>query len=377
MKQPQEAGVNRTMKDSIKKRQAQLISRRYGNPGQSVKVVAVVGTNGKTTTAHYLNEMLLNNDQSTALLVPEEGVTLGVRRVQQFLREAKRNNVKYAIIVIGCDDIRAHSLGSASLETVVMTNFSDTRHEMASEQLDCLKRLLERTPRYMVLNHDDESCDELSDVQASSKMSYGVHEDAEAHIEDVTLYKKGSELKLVIDHQTKLRLATYLVGTANVLNLTAAVTALYIMGESIADVDEGAARLESCPTNYEYITTALPYRVVLDAAPNDTALQQVVATTLALAPRRTIVAVQADSLSEACIEEVGEKVDRLIVIDINDFKPNRGTVERVVSPDAAVKLALRAARQDDVVVFAGPIYTHLQKDGRSYVHNAIDAFLQD
>ena len=346
MKQQQGTGVSHRMKDSIKKRQTQLISKRYGNPGQSVKVVVVVGTNGKTTTARYLNEMLLNDEQSTALLVPDEDTSLGIKRTQLFLRDAKKNNVKYAIIVLGFDDIRGYSLGSSLLETVIVTNISETRHATIVEQLESLKQLLETTPRYMWLNHDDESCDELGDVQAASKMSYGVHADAEAHIDDVKLYKKGSELKLVIDHQTKLRLATYLVGEANVLNLTSAVTALYIMGESILTVDEGAARLEEAPTNYEYITAPTPYRVVLDAAPNDAALQQVVATTLALAPRRTIVAVQADSLSEACIEVVSEKVDRLIVIDVNDLQPNRGTVEQIVLPQAAVKLALRTARQE-------------------------------
>ena len=44
-----------------------MISLRYGNPARGLRIIAVTGTNGKTTTACYINEILKEAGFKTAL----------------------------------------------------------------------------------------------------------------------------------------------------------------------------------------------------------------------------------------------------------------------------------------------------------------------
>ncbi|MEP6710652.1 MAG: Mur ligase family protein [Candidatus Saccharibacteria bacterium] len=363
--------LTRGLDDRYRREYAKLLAKRYGTASSEVKVIVVTGTNGKATTAKYLQELLFENEQTVALLMPDVNESLGVKRIQQFLKKAKKDNLRYAIIVLPVSDIRHHSLVGIALETVIVTNAS-------ADDKDLIHQLLDEKPRFIVLNHDDERYEDLASAEATSQMiSFGTADEAESKIERINLYRKGSELHLVIDHQTKLKLATYLVGTANVYNLAAAVTALYVLGENLHSVDEGAARLEPQPTNYQYLEAHAPYSVVLDYSPNEAALTSVVTTAKKLAKRRLIVVVEADLTSDEQVETLAGVVDRLVVVDVNDYKPSRGTIERVVSPDAAIKLALRAARQDDSVLLAGPIFARPEQDGSTYADITIEHTLQD
>ncbi len=367
MKQKFTKGV----KESYNRQYARLLTKRYGNTGGTVRTIVVAGTNGKTTTAKYLHELLQEAGRTSSLLIVEGDDALGVKRTQQFLKSAKKESADYAILALPTADIKLHSLGAAPIETVVVTNSTE-------EDLAALKQLLALKPRYIVLNRDDPNYEELSGAKATAQLiTYGQDEHSEAKIERMNLYRKGGEVLLVIDHQTKLRLATYLVGTANLYNLTAAVTVLYVMGEDIMSVDEGAARLEMQPTNYEYIVADVPYKIVLDYAPNSMALGSVVASAKQLAKRRLIVAIQADTISEEQIQTIASNVDRLVVVDVNDDKPTLTTLERVTSPDMAIKLALRAARQDDTVLLAGPVFARADEDGQTYAHVVIENSLEE
>lgn len=90
---------------------AKLVSARYGHPARSLKVIAVTGTNGKTTTVNYLNEILKEAGKTTAMFstatIEIAGKTrrnnlnatvASVRHMQEFFRDAKRARVDYVVM---------------------------------------------------------------------------------------------------------------------------------------------------------------------------------------------------------------------------------------------------------------------------------------
>lgn len=370
--------TTRRLERAYRQGRSRVMATRYGNPGQGLQVIVVVGTNGKTTTARFLEEMLNEAGQTTASLLAVDNQVFGAKLLQTFLRESKKSGVRYVIITLNAVDMRHRSFGGTPIELVVVTGVSDTIDESAGEQEQAIEQLLAQQPRFTVLNRDDPYFDHLAIYPAGDqRMTYGRHEEAEARITRVSLYKKGSEVELVVDHQTTIQLATHLVGEANVDNLVAAAAGLYVMGENINTLDEGAARLESISANYQYIESATPYNVVLDRAPNEAALELVVATAKQLAKRRLLAVVQADITSEDCLTEVAKQTARLVVVDASEEHHSKRKVERVASADEAVNLALRAARKDDTVLLAGPLFAHRVKGGKSYAETAVTNFRQE
>src|SRR5690606_37683721 len=129
--------------------------------------------------------------------------------------------------------------------------------------------------KFIVLNRDDEWFEYFNQFPAGEqKITYGQDEDAEARIEHTKLYKKGVEATVVIDHQTKLELASSLPGTFNVYNMTAAATLAYVLGLKRSDIVEGIANLEGVPGRFERVVEGLGYDVIVDYAHTPDALQQ-------------------------------------------------------------------------------------------------------
>lgn len=93
----------------------------------------------------------------------------------------------------------------------IMTNLTQDHldyHNTMEAYAEVKSRIFAGEPKFIVLNRDDEWFDYYNKFAAGSqKITYGTHKEAEAKIEKVRLYRKGTEAKVTIDHQTKLDLA--------------------------------------------------------------------------------------------------------------------------------------------------------------------------
>ncbi|HMH69852.1 MAG TPA: Mur ligase family protein, partial [Candidatus Saccharimonadales bacterium] len=218
-------GAVRVAEEAYRKGRVKLISARYGNPAKNLKVIAVTGTNGKTTTVNYINEILKEAGLKTAMfstaLIEVAGkrqlndlnATVGTtQRMQEFFRDAKKATVDYVVLEITSHALQQHKLATVPIEVAVMTNLTQDHldyHKTMDNYAAAKSILFQNEPKFIVLNRDDDWYDYFNQFQAGAqKITYGEHEEAEAKIEHITLYKKGSEATVVIDHQTTLELAT-------------------------------------------------------------------------------------------------------------------------------------------------------------------------
>jgi folylpolyglutamate synthase/dihydropteroate synthase len=60
-------GTVRNIEEVYRRTRVKTVSARYGNPARDLRVIAVTGTNGKTTTANYINEILKEAGLTTAM----------------------------------------------------------------------------------------------------------------------------------------------------------------------------------------------------------------------------------------------------------------------------------------------------------------------
>ena len=61
------AGAVRHIEEAYRRGRVRILSAKYGNPAKGLKVIAVTGTNGKTTTINYINEILKEAGCKTAM----------------------------------------------------------------------------------------------------------------------------------------------------------------------------------------------------------------------------------------------------------------------------------------------------------------------
>lgn len=368
------------------------IGARFGNPSRHMRVIVVAGSHGKATTACFINEILKEARFKTGLLsrsIEEVDLKLTVRpsrqrpfsavRVQRFLKRAKQSGADFVVIEADYRVLGRRLLSGVPIEAVVMTNLTDdSLDDQASmdEYAAVFGRLFQMKPRFMVLNRDDEWFDYFNQFAAEGqKMTYGTHEEAEAKITRVKLFRKGTEVDVVLDHQTHLELATNLPGEFNALNLTAATTLAYLLGVKLQDIQEGAANLELLDGRFERVVDGLGYDVVVDYASTPSALNKLLTTAKDITRGRVILVFGArgdqDKAKRSIMGEIaGQKADRIFLTDeeYNSEDPAdirdmvREGIEKVGGgakmtelPDRheAIERALGSAKKGDIVLITG------------------------
>ena len=122
---------------SYRRSRAKVVSARYGNPASQLRVIAVTGTNGKTTTACYINEILKEAKFKTAMFttavievagesqINDLNATVATTaRMQRFFKDAKKAAVDYVVLEVTSHSLDQFKLEGVPIEVAVMTNLT-------------------------------------------------------------------------------------------------------------------------------------------------------------------------------------------------------------------------------------------------------------
>lgn len=385
-------GMLRRLENGYRRLRVKLVSVRYGNPSKHLRVIAVTGTNGKTTTSCYINEILKEAHFTTAMFTTAVIEVAGKRklndlnatvastaRMQRFFRDAKRTNADYVVLEVTSHALDQHKLDGVPIEAAVMTNLTQDHldyHKTMEEYAAAKSKLFQLRPRFIVLNRDDEWYDYFNQFVASEqKMTYGRSVEAEAKITHVKLYRKGTEADVVLDHQTHLELATNLPGEFNVMNMTAATTLAYLLGVKLEDIQEGVANVEAVPGRFERAVEGLGYDVIVDYAHTPDALEKLLAAARGITKQRVILVFGAcgdrDQGKRPTMGEIAARgADRIFLTDEESYNEDPEQIRRMLMEgiergrgDAktteiadrrqAIERALGCAKKGDMVLITG------------------------
>jgi len=382
------------LEKSYRKSRAKIISARYGNPARDLRVIAVTGTNGKTTTVNFLNEILKEAGYRTAMfstanieIAGEQTVndtnstTATVARLQKFFRNAKKADVEFALIEATSHALDQYKFEGVPIEMAIMTNLTQDHldyHKTMENYAAAKAKLFEMNPNLVVLNADDEWFDYFNNFATESqKITYGKGESADVKIEKFKLYKKGSEAKLRIDNNVELEIATNLPGEFNIYNMTAAAAGAYLLGISLKDIQEGIANLEGVSGRFEYATPGLPFDTIVDYAHTPDALEKLLKSAKEISKNRTILVFGAcgdrDREKRPIMGKIAQDLaDRIIITDEENYTEDATQIrEEIISgiskkndklpaniqeiPDRkeAIRKALQIAGKGDIVLITG------------------------
>ncbi len=386
------SGATRLLEEGYRRTRVHAVSARYGYPARDLKVIAVTGTNGKTTTANYLNEILKSAGMTTAMFTTAVIEIAGNRRIndlnatvaltgqmQRFFRDAKKADVDYVVLEITSHALQQHKLDTVPIECAVMTNLTQDHldyHKTMEAYAAAKGKLFAKNPRFMVLNADDEWYSYFNQFEAGEhKISYGTSDEADCRIRQVKLYKKGSEMQLLIDKHTTLELGTALPGKYNVYNATAAAMAAYLMYIKLEAIQDGIANLESIPGRFERIDIDKPYDVVVDYAHTPDALEKLLEAAKSMVKNRVILVFGAcgdrDKSKRPIMGEIAARLaDRIILTDEESYNEDPQTIrdmiregivgaggepklEEIADRREAIAKAMKIARTGDMVLITG------------------------
>ena len=331
-------------RDFLSRMRARKAAVRHAHPSRGLQLVLVSGE-GSATTARLLSEIFRESGNKTAVFTPRgswiEDVPYtpsyrsSADALQRALAACKKQRCKTAIIAVDTELEQTGVIETLSIDLGLITELTTASQVVLAQPL-----------RYMVVPAGSDT--DLTKVAPHHTITYGEDITADAHVKSIQLYRKGTEVSIVIDHQTPVELATYLVGTTNALRVAAAVAAAYVMGAPVEDLPEGVARLETITGNFQDIPLDAPYHVVVDEASSTEMVRQLVESAKTLSKRRILV-VCDQSVDPDALAAIRPDVDRLTVV-----KGHSGeATDQADSLSDAVSLTLRGAKLDDLVLLIG------------------------
>ncbi|MCA1586268.1 MAG: UDP-N-acetylmuramoyl-L-alanyl-D-glutamate--2,6-diaminopimelate ligase [Acidobacteria bacterium] len=275
----------------------------YNHPSRRMPVVAITGTNGKTTTAYVLASILDAAGLPAGLLGTVTYRVGGEDReasrttpeapdVQRLLCEMLERGSRSAVMEVSSHALALKRVDGMRFAAAVFTNLTRDHldfHPDMEAYFAAKRRLFEMLPAGApaVINLDDPRAASLVDV-GGRPITYAI-----GHTADVTPQRLDITLAgLSFELQTPLGavpIRSSLVGRPNAYNILAASATGVALGLPLEAVRQGIARLPGVPGRFEVVSSPNDdVTVVVDYAHTDDALRNLLETARPLAVRRLI-----------------------------------------------------------------------------------------
>ena len=386
---------------------ARIAANLLAHPEQKLKVSAVTGTNGKTTTAFLLEQMLRSVGRKCVLIgTIETHIGDEVRPSEHTTPEASDLLRIFADgVAAGCTEVvmemSSHALDQervwgVHVDTAIFTNLTQdhldyhgTMEAYAAAKARLFAGVGAAPPRIAVINQDDAFGVELLASPLQSRLfRYGVA-DANYRAENAH-FEAGHTTYNWQTPVGAIEISSPLTGRVNVYNLLAASCAALARGLTLEQIAHAAANLQQVPGRFQVVAGSreVGFTVVVDYAHTDDALRNLI--TLArdlVSPHKgrviTLFGCGGDrdrTKRPKMGRAAGEGSDLVVLTSDNPRSedPHAIIAEAlvgvretktacIVEPDraAAIKLAIEAAKPGDIVLLAGKGHEKVQilKDG--------------
>ncbi len=232
-----EKNKNGGFKAKSQKLKAKVLKSYYGNPMKDMKLIAITGTTGKTTVAHYVHEILKASGEQVAVLASDQPFKIGM--LHKFLSDAWKAGANYVVVTVPAEGLRDNVFYGLPVTVAAMTNFvtAGLNDISPDEYLDNEKTLFDMKPEIVVLNHDDLNYDTFSEFKGTEATITFGQSSADVKILNSKLYSRGTEA--TVSMRTEITtLATFVSGETAVSYMACAAAiaeGLKIPNEKIVD----------------------------------------------------------------------------------------------------------------------------------------------
>lgn len=366
---------------------AYMASNYYGIPSQSIKLVGVTGTNGKTTIASLLYQLFKNAGYKTGLLSTVKVMvgdteykathtTPDSLTINKYLSEMAEEGVEYCFMEVSSHGIHQSRTEGLHFAGGIFTNLSHDHldyHKTFAEYRDVKKQFFDQLPKtaFALVNVDDKNGLVMLQNTKAKKLTYALktYADYKAQI----LENQLSGLLLKIEGK---EVWVKLIGTFNAYNLLAIYATAVNLGLQEQEVLTLMSELESVSGRFQYIISDTNVTAIIDYAHTPDALENVLKTIENIRTRneqlitvvgcggdrdttkRPVMANIASSFSDKAIftsDNPRTENPEVIIEDMEKGVEPHNYKKTIAITDRkqAIKTACQLAEPNDIILIAG------------------------
>lgn len=364
-----------------------LASKRfYENVADKLKMVAITGTNGKTTVSYFVSAILSAANISVGVIGTNGAVWCGKHEdialttpdppaLHGILKRMYDDGVTHVIMEASAHALALEKLSGIKFEVAAFTNFTrdhlDFFKDMEAYKSAKLGLFDKRVSKYACVNTDDIVGQEIARMRGGT-MTYALHSPSDTFAVDVRSGAFGSKFIVnILDDIVAVDIS--LVGEFNVMNALCALSICRLLSVPLFVAADGIKRVSKVDGRFNLYRVG-GVNVVIDYAHTDDGLKNLLAAARGVCDGDVCVVFgcggNRDRSKRPLMGEVAAKyADRIvltsdnpryehpeaIMADIEKGINSVGFENYILQKDrkVAIQLAIAGAKSGDVVVIAG------------------------
>ena len=396
VQRPLGLGVPEVLVEDVREAMARAAAAFHGDPSRRLQVVGITGTNGKTTTAFLVREVLEAAGIQCGLLGTVKSVIGGEERtverttpeaidLQSTLAEMRAGRDRACAIEVSSHALALRRADGVHYAAAVFTNLTQDHLDFHPDMEDyfAAKRRLftELSPGVAIINADDPYGRRLA-AELDHCVTYAISNEADWRVTDLRTGYAGSDFVLWTP-TGEAAVHIPLPGRFNVLNALAALVVADALGVPLEDGVRALSAAGRVPGRFEPVDAGQGFAVLVDYAHTPDSLETVLAAARELADGRVLVVFGAggdrDRGKRPLMGEIAARLADVAIVTSDNPRSEdpEAIIDAIVagaqrpverSPDrrAAIARAVQAAEPGDVVVIAGKGHEQGQEfaDGR-------------
>jgi UDP-N-acetylmuramoyl-L-alanyl-D-glutamate--2,6-diaminopimelate ligase len=368
---------------------AVVSSRHFGEPGRQMDMIAITGTNGKTSISYLVESLLRLSVGAKAGVIGTSGSRIGDEPIpmppsalstpeapdlQFVLGHMRDHGVGSVVLEATSMGLLTHRVDRCFLDVGIFTNLTQDHlddHGTMANYRDAKLRLFDGLCRQAVINLDDPVSTDILNLMPAA-ITYAVDTEADYWAGDVKIDAAGTSF--VLHHGGHAYPAFIPIpGRYAVSNALAAIGACHVLGHRLSGLVAALAVVPPIPGRFERFVAPSGTSVIVDYAHSPDSLAKVLSTIRDFATARVITVFgcggDRDASKRAEMGQIaGTYSDLCLLTSDNPRHEDPESImdqvvpgllltatpyERYADRKLAITRALAAGGPDDVVLIAG------------------------
>ena len=358
----------------------------FGNPAKKIRLIGITGTNGNTTTAFLIKNMLEKMGHKTGLIgtvmnmagdkvFPAALTTPESFELNELFAEMVKEGCEYCVMEVSSQALAQERVAGIEFAAGVYTNLTQDHldYHGTFENYAEAKAKLFSASEVCVLNLDDEHAMSMMRHSDGRMVTYSVNQDESDYTAKYIRYKAdGIEYELVTMGYVE-RVKVSIPGEFTVYNSMAAAVTLIELGFDFSEVLYALSLSEGVKGRIEVVPTDTDYTVIIDYAHTPDGLENIISSLRKIAKNRIITVFgcggDRDKTKRPIMGSIAAKLSDVIVVTSDNPRSEapdaiiedilagvKGSkVKKIIKEDRtqAIAAAMAEAEADDIIILAG------------------------
>lgn len=362
-------------------------SNFYGHPSESMRLVGITGTNGKTSSALLVKHILEQSADAKVGLIGTMGNMIGAEQIpgerttpesldlQALFAKMRSAGCTHVVMEVSSHAIALDRVGGVTFDVAAFTNLTEDHldfHKTMENYCDTKAILFKRSHK-SVMNRDDEWFDRISSDVTLPILTTSAKCEAGLYAKDMQLLSDGVKFTVVAGSEY-VEVKLPIPGRFSVYNALTAIGCAMQLGVSLADAATALATASGVKGRVEVVPTpGKPYTILIDYAHTPDGLENVLSSVRGFCKGRLIAVFgcggDRDPMKRPIMGKIGvELADWAIITSdnprteepmaiiedilkgIDSHKKNYEVIENRIN---SIRHAMDIGEKNDIIVLAG------------------------